>query len=234
MSCALEILAGDPVGGKRAAASRQAAGKQGSSSGFWSLRNGKMPWAKQELSTVTQRPGCYDLRILWMSVKVGYRALCMRKIILYVRHNLGHHARLSLPDLEGFSVLYGTIESFGKWDFLFSAGRMGDTWQLALCHCVNLCASPSLPAPQAQPRSSRERWVCARELPAAARAKLSTHLSTGTLRDWAVMTETSGPGSVSLEDNSDFQLFLLSTFVCSISPKYWWAFAHHVVKCFRG
>lgn len=49
-----------------------------------------------------------------MSVKVGYRALCMRKITLYVRHNLGHHARLSLPDLEGFSVLYGTIESFGK------------------------------------------------------------------------------------------------------------------------
>lgn len=32
----------------------------------------------------------------------------------YVRHDPGHHARLSLPDLEAFGVLYVTMETFEK------------------------------------------------------------------------------------------------------------------------
>lgn len=81
--------------------------------------------------------------------------MCRRKRTLYVRHYLGHHGRLSLPDLEGFSVWYGRMGSFEKEDFLCGAGQMGDAW-----HLVNLGASPSLPAPRAQHGSSRERWDC--------------------------------------------------------------------------
>lgn len=244
MPCALESLASDPVGGRRAAASRQPPGKHGSFRDFWNLRNGKTPWAKQELSTVIT-----EAWLLWF--KVPLVNICRSRIQSIVQEKNNSLCK-TWPGascqaiVSRFGRIWCFVQRNGKfWKIRFPLQCRSDGWHLAACAllCANLCASPSLPAAQAQHRSSRESWVCPggsrscvwiSELQAAAGPKVCTHPCTGTLKMWAVMTETSGPGRISLESNSDFQPFLLSPFPVFNHSYYCWAFAHHVVKCFGG
>lgn len=108
-----------------------------------------------------------------------------------------------------------------------------------------LCTATVLTSyPQAQHgTSSRERWVCPRAYrscvwisqPAAPSCSRTQGLHTpGTLKNMGCHDWDLGPGSVSLENNSDFQLPLLSTLPVFNQCNYCWALAHRVVKCFRG
>lgn len=106
---------------------------------------------------------------------------------------------------------------------------MGATWQLVHCHRVNLLSTGTT-REQQQGEVGLSQGI--QELQQDSR---SAHTSVQVLlKTWGVMAETSGPGSVSLENNSDSQPSLLSTLPVFNQSNYCWALAHHVVKCFRG